>query len=252
MIEATGLKKSFRKKEKGRKIKTIQAVADVSFHAADASITGLLGPNGAGKSTTLRLLATLLKADQGSAVIDGYKTESDSLKVRESIGFLPHNSGIYPRLTARENIHYYARICGLKPAEASKRIDHLVELLEMEDFADRRAQGFSQGQKTKVALGRALIHEPKTLLLDEPTNGLDVMATRGLRKIIRRLRDQGHCILLSSHIMQEIEALCNHVAIISEGTVVMEGSIAEIHQRTGQQDLEDAFVIAIGEQLESE
>ncbi|SMF01215.1 sodium transport system ATP-binding protein [Alteromonadaceae bacterium Bs31] len=252
MIEAKGLQKYFKKKEKGRRVKTIHAVTDVSFRAMDGSITGLLGPNGAGKSTTLRILATLLNADKGCVVIDGHTVDGNSLKVRESIGFLPHNSGIYPRLSARENIHYYARICGLNNGEASRRIDQLIELLEMQDFADRRAEGFSQGQKTKVGLGRALIHEPKTLLLDEPTNGLDVMATRGLRKIIRRLRDQGHCILFSSHIMQEIEALCDHVAIISEGRVVMEGSIEQIREQTGQQELEDAFVIAIGEQLEDE
>jgi len=250
MIHAHHLRKAFRKKGKQRKAEKIQAVSDVSFTAEDGSITGLLGPNGAGKSTTLRLLATLLEADEGSAVIDGFDTRSAAQRVRANIGFLPHAAGIYPRLTARENILYYARILGLSPQIAERRVTELVTLLEMNDFADRRAEGFSQGQKTKVGLARALVHEPKTLLLDEPTNGLDVMATRALRKIIRRLRDEGHCILFSSHIMQEVEALCDHVAIISEGAVVLEGSLREIHDSTGQANLEDAFVIAIGETLE--
>lgn len=250
MIEAKKLRKAFSRKGGGRKKQWIQAVAEVSFIAENSRITGLLGPNGAGKSTTLRMLATLVKADQGSAVIDGFDVNQDPLSVRSTIGFLPHNSGVYPRLTARENIEYYARICGLDRATAASRIDELIELLDMGDFAGRRADGFSQGQKTKVGLARALVHRPKTLMLDEPTNGLDVMATRNLRKIIRRLRDEGHCILLSSHIMQEVAALCDHIAIISDGVVAMADSLAGIRQQTGQDDLEDAFVIAIGEELE--
>lgn len=252
MIEAQNLSKTFKKKGFGKKAERVQAVENVTFQARDGAITGLLGPNGAGKSTTMRMLATLLKSDSGHAVIDGFDVDTAADKVRASIGFLPHNSGIYPRLTARENIVYYAELLGLARQQARLRADELIELLDMTAFAGRRAEGFSQGQRTKVGLARALVHRPRTLMLDEPTNGLDVMATRSLRRIIRRLRDQGHCILFSSHVMQEIAALCDHIAVISEGAVVIADSLEGIRQHTGQQDLEDAFVVAIGEQLESE
>ncbi|MFK8082613.1 MAG: ATP-binding cassette domain-containing protein [Granulosicoccus sp.] len=222
----------------------IVAVDGVSFEACDGGITGLLGPNGAGKSTTLRMLATLVSPDSGSAIIDGADVRGDVLKVRQQLGFMPHNAGIYPRLSARENIHYYARLCGLSKQHAQTRVGQLIEQLDMTGFADRRAAGFSQGQKTKVALGRALVHRPQTIMLDEPTNGLDVMATRGLREIIRQLASDGHCILFSSHIMQEVAALCNHIAIISAGRIAMEDTLQGILKRTGENDLEDAFVKA--------
>lgn len=247
MIEVTGLGKTFRVTRRQR----VTAINDVNFQAQDGSVTGLLGPNGAGKSTTLRILATLMQPDTGTAIIDGFSVRDAPLDVRQRIGFLPHDSGIYPRLTARENVQYYADICGVTLGQGQKRIDELIELLDMHDFADRRTQGFSQGQKTKVALARALVHNPNTLMLDEPTNGLDIMATRGLRNIIRRLADQGHCVLFSSHIMQEIEALCDHIAIISDGTVVIEDTLEGIRHATGQYNLEDAFVIAIGESLDT-
>ncbi|MBX2824177.1 MAG: ATP-binding cassette domain-containing protein [Gammaproteobacteria bacterium] len=243
MIAAQALTKSF-KATRGR---VVRGIEHVSFNAADGQITGLLGPNGAGKSTTLRILSTLMHADSGSATIDGHDVNRDALEVRRSIGFLPHDSGIYPRLTARENIRYYADICGVPAQKSRDRTDELVNLLDMESFADRRARGFSQGQKTKVGLARALVHNPGTIMLDEPTNGLDVMATRGLRTIIRRLADAGHCVLFSSHIMQEVEALCDHIAIISDGRVAMEDSLDGLRERTGQRSLEDAFVVAIGE-----
>ena len=250
MIEVNQLFKTFPKKG-AKKADRVLAVTDVSFTAADGRITGLLGPNGAGKSTTLRILASLMKPDSGTARIDGFDVLHEPLKVRQQIGFLPHNAGIYPRLTARENIRYYANICGMSGASLEQRMDELVEMLDMSEFQDRRSDGFSQGQRTKVGLARALVHKPKTLMLDEPTNGLDVMATRSLRKLILRLRDQGHCILFSSHVMQEVSALCDHIAIISDGRIAMADSLANIRQRTGQTDLEDAFVIAIGESLES-
>lgn len=220
------------------------AVDQVTFNAADGCITGLLGPNGAGKSTTLRMLATLIRPDSGMASIDGHDIVEDVLAVRKCLGFMPHNAGIYPRLTARENIHYYARLCGLNADQARERVGRLIEQLAMTDFADRRSAGFSQGQKTKVALARALAHKPHTIMLDEPTNGLDVMATRGLREIIRQLATDGHCILFSSHIMQEVAALCDHIAIISSGTVAMEDSLQGILDKTGESNLEDAFVKA--------
>lgn len=190
------------------------------------------------------MLATLVSPDSGSASIDGEEVSGDVLAVRQQLGFMPHNAGIYPRLSARENIHYYARLCGLSNTQAQARVGQLVEQLDMKTFADRRAAGFSQGQKTKVALGRALVHQPQTIMLDEPTNGLDVMATRGLREIIRQLADDGHCILFSSHIMQEVAALCNHIAIISAGRIAMEDTLQGILERTGERDLEDAFVQA--------
>lgn len=248
MIKAESLKKSFRKKD--RKKTNIVAVSDVSFSAEDGKITGLLGANGAGKSTTLRMLVSLLSPDEGSASVDGWDIHKNKLEVRRSVGYLPHNSGIYPRLSARENIEYFAALAGLEKSQIKARVDELVELLGMQEFADRRTEGFSQGQRTKVALGRALVHQPKNLVLDEPTNGLDVMATRNLRKILVKLRDAGHCILISSHIMQEITHLCDHVAIINDGRVVAENSVEGILQETGQTNFEDAFVVAIGESLE--
>jgi sodium transport system ATP-binding protein len=246
MIIANQLYKSFKRQGSSRRSspseRRIVAVNSVSFTAQDGCITGLLGPNGAGKSTTLRMLATLVKPEKGQAEIDGHDVSSEVLQVRQHLGFMPHNAGIYPRLTARENIHYYARLCGMSRQQSKERVAELIQQLDMMKFADRRANGFSQGQKTKVALARALVHRPQTLMLDEPTNGLDVMATRGLREIIRQLATDGHCILFSSHIMQEVAALCDHIAIISDGTVAMEDSLDGILTRTGQSDLEDAFV----------
>ena len=247
MIVVDALSKSF--KRKGRRVKgesaRVQAIEKVSFTAADGNITGLLGSNGAGKSTTLRILSTLMQPDSGNASIDGFDILSDPLKARESIGFMPHNAGIYPRLSARENISYYANICGVEAKAAAKRIEQLVGMLDMAGFIDRRAEGFSQGQKTKVGLARALVHSPQTLILDEPTNGLDVMATRGLREIIRQVADEGHCVLFSSHIMQEVEALCDHISIIADGRIAISGTHDAILQKTQQSNLEDAFVAAV-------
>ena len=243
MITAERLGKSFKARQSAQSVKAIDAV---TFHAADGQVTGLLGPNGAGKSSTLRILATLMKPDTGRAVIDGFDAMADPLAVRRSIGFMPHEAGIYPRLTARENIQYYANLCAVPKATAKLRITELIDMLDMGAFIDRQATGFSQGQKTKVALARALVHQPQTLMLDEPTNGLDVIATRGLRDIIRKLAAQGHCVLFSSHIMQEVAALCDHIAIIAHGTIVMADTVDGIRQQTGSQDLEDAFVVATG------
>lgn len=246
MILAEQLSKRFTRQGAKKRAKNshIIAVDGVTFSAADGCITGLLGPNGAGKSTTLRMLATLVTPDSGRASIDGVDVTADVLAVRRQLGFMPHNAGIYPRLSARENIQYYARLCGLSKKQSHERVGQLIEQLDMQSFADRRAAGFSQGQKTKVALARALVHRPQTIMLDEPTNGLDVMATRGLREIIRQLAAQGHCILFSSHIMQEVSALCDHIAIISAGQIAMEDSLDGILARTEQNNLEDAFVNA--------
>ncbi len=246
MIVADNLSKAFHTKSRKTK-NTVQAVQSVSFVAENAKITGLLGQNGAGKSTTLRMLATLLPADSGSASIDGHDVHADPLGAKKQLGFMPHNAGIYPRLTARENVLYFARLCGLSKSDSLKRVDELIEQLEMAGFIDRRTAGFSQGQKTKVALARALAHRPSTIMLDEPTNGLDVMATRGLREILRNLASDGHCILFSSHIMQEVAALCDHIAIIADGKIAMADNFDAILQTTGKDNLEDAFVTAIGE-----
>jgi len=236
MIIVNDIHKSFGK---------VKAVRGVSFDAPDGKITGLLGPNGAGKSTTLRILYTVLKPDQGSATIDGVDVGSDGLKAREKTGALPHGAGLYPHLTARENIAYYATLCGIDKADVDGRVADIVELLEIGDFADRRTKGFSHGQRTKVALARALVHDPQNIILDEPSNGLDVMATRSLRRLILRLKDDGRCVLFSSHVMQEVAALCDDIVIIANGKVAIDDSADGIRNRTGCDDLEDAFVAAI-------
>ena len=224
---------------------SIQAVRGVGFEAPDGKITGLLGPNGAGKSTTLRILYTVLKPDRGGALIDGIDVVNDSLKARQRIGSLPHGAGLYPHLTARENVAYYAKLCGIEPASIDETVDNIITLLEIGGFADRRTKGFSQGQRTKVALARALVHNPQNIILDEPSNGLDVMATRSLRELILKLREAGRCVLFSSHVMQEVAALCDDIVIIANGRVAIADSADGIRERTGCDDLEDAFVAAI-------
>jgi sodium transport system ATP-binding protein len=223
----------------------IKAVRGVDFEAPDGKITGLLGPNGAGKSTTLRILYTVLKPDRGSARIDGIDVVNDSLKARQRIGSLPHGAGLYPHLTARENIAYYASLCGLEPAGIDETVENIITLLEIGGFADRRTKGFSQGQRTKVALARALVHSPQNIILDEPSNGLDVMATRSLRDLILKLKEDGRCVLFSSHVMQEVAALCDDIVIIANGRVALADSADGIREQTGCDDLEDAFVAAI-------
>jgi sodium transport system ATP-binding protein len=237
VIEASHLQKHFG---------SVAAVRDVSLRALDGRITGLLGPNGAGKSTTLRMLYTVLAPDSGEASVDGVNAIRDPLEARRRMGVLPHGAGIYPNLTARENILYFGALHGLSRPDRALRAQELIRLLEMEEFADRIAKGFSQGQKVKTALARALVHRPRNVLLDEPTNGLDVMAVRTLRRLLGRLRDEGHCVLFSSHVMQEVGALCDEVIVIAHGVVVASGTPEEIRQRTGEASLEDAFVRSIG------
>lgn len=223
----------------------VPALRGVSFDAPDGRITGLLGPNGAGKSTTLRILYTVLKPDHGEATIDGIDVVRDGLAARRRIGALPHGAGLYPHLSARENIAYYATLCGIDKATIDDRVDSIIKQLEIDDFADRRTKGFSQGQRTKVSLARALVHDPQNVILDEPTNGLDVMALRSLRNLILKLKDDGRCVLFSSHVMQEVAALCDDICIIANGKVAMAGSADGIRERTGCDDLEDAFIAAI-------
>ena len=223
-----------------RRFGTVQALSDVSFSVGDGRITGLLGHNGAGKSTTLRILSTVLRADSGRALVDGHDCRTESLAVRRSLGVLPHGSGLYANLTGRENIRYYGRLHGLQGAALESAIDDLVGRLRLEGVVDRRAKGYSQGERLKVALGRALIHRPQTIILDEPTNGLDVNAVR----MLRELRASGRCILFSSHVMQEVAALCDDIVIISGGRVVVSGTPDFILEHTGAADLEEAFVRA--------
>ena len=236
MIRVDNIRKSFG---------NIHAVRGVSFDAPDGKITGLLGPNGAGKSTTLRILYTVLKPDEGGASIDGHDVVAASLDARRVTGALPHGAGLYPHLTARENIAYYARLCGIPKKDLSEKVDGIIELLEIRDFAHRRTKGFSQGQRTKVALARSLVHDPQNIILDEPSNGLDVMATRSLRRLILKLKDSGRCVLFSSHVMQEVAALCDDIVIIANGLVAIDDSADGIRNKTGCDDLEDAFVKAI-------
>jgi sodium transport system ATP-binding protein len=224
----------------------VKAVDDVSFDAPNGRITGLLGPNGAGKSTTLRILYTVIRPDEGSAHIDGADVVGDSLEARKRIGTLPHGSGLYPQLTARENIAYYGRLYGIAADRLDEKVDRVVRQLDISEFADRRTKGFSQGQRTKVALARALVHEPQNVILDEPSNGLDVMATRSLRELVRQLKAAGKCVLFSSHVMQEVAALCDEIVIIAAGKVALHDSPDGIRNATGCDNLEDAFVKAIG------
>ncbi|HTC51028.1 MAG TPA: ATP-binding cassette domain-containing protein [Steroidobacteraceae bacterium] len=233
MIEARHLHKRFG---------AITAVQDVSLTAGDGRITGLLGPNGAGKSTTLRMLYTVLQPDSGDAFIDGISTAERSLDARRRMGVLPHGAGVYPHLTARENIQYFGALHGLDRSDCEQRAAQMIELLEMADFADRQAKGFSQGQRLKTALARALVHGPQNILLDEPTNGLDVMAVRNLRALLLKLKATGRCILFSSHVMQEVSAVCDEVVVIAAGKVVACGTPEELRARAGTADLEEAFV----------
>jgi sodium transport system ATP-binding protein len=224
----------------------VKAVKGVSFQARDGEITGLLGPNGAGKTTTLRMLYSLLPPDQGEILIDGLNPARDAMEIKRTLGVVPDNRGLYSRLTARENIAYYGELHGLGRQQIAERISALVETLDMADFIDRRTEGFSQGQRVKVAIARAVIHQPQTVLLDEPSNGLDVMSTRALREYIRSLRREGRSVVLSTHIMQEVAALCDRIVIIARGEVAADGTAAELLARTGCESLEDAFVRLIG------
>ena len=240
MIEVEALGKSFGTHRE------IKAVDDATFRAEDGRITGLLGPNGAGKTTLLRTLATLIRPDAGTATIGGLDVVRDRYAVRERIGVLSDARGLYARLTARENVRYYGRLHGLRGVALDARIDALLSQFSLEDIADRRAHGFSQGERMKVAIARALVHDPATILLDEPTNGLDIMSIRSLRELLRGLRQAGKCILFSSHVMQEVAALCDRIVVIARGRVVADASPAALLDQTRAATLEDAFVAVIG------
>jgi sodium transport system ATP-binding protein len=237
MIEVKDLHKAFG---------DVRAVDGVSFTARDGQITGVLGPNGAGKTTTLRMLYTLMTPDRGQVLVDGIDAAVDPLAVRRQLGVLPDARGLYKRLTASENIDYFGRLHGMPSALLASRREALIEALEMQDIAGRRTEGFSQGQRVKTAIARALIHDPRNVILDEPTNGLDVMATRAMRRFMLHLRDEGRCVLFSSHIMQEVAVLCDRIVVIARGRVVADESPDALREATGEANLEDAFVKIIG------
>ena len=242
MIEVQQLRKSFTS-GRGSRARAVAAVAGVDFTAADGRITGLLGPNGAGKTTTLRIAAGLIAPDSGCVRVDGIVVADRPAAALARMGVLSDARGLYPRLTARENIVYYGRLHGLDGATASRRADALAKTLDMLPLLDRRTEGFSQGERMKTALARALVHDPPNIVLDEPTNGLDVLATRALREALRRLRDdEGKCIVFSTHIMQEVERLCDHVVVVAQGRTVAAGTVAELSARSGQTDFEETFV----------
>jgi sodium transport system ATP-binding protein len=238
VIEARALAKRFG---------AVEAVRDVSFAAPDGAITGLLGPNGAGKTTTLRMISTLVAPTAGAAIVDGHDAAKDALAVRARIGMLSDARGLYGRLTARENIAYYAELRGMSRAAAEAAILRLADWLEIGALLGRRTDGFSQGERMKVAIARAIVHDPPNVVLDEPTNGLDVMTTRNLREVVRRLRDAGKCVLFSSHVMQEVSALCDAIVIVARGSVVARGTARELLEASGCDNLEDAFVHLAGE-----
>lgn len=237
MIKVSNLHKSFGK---------VKAVNGISFQANDGEITGLLGPNGAGKTTTLRMLYTLLPPDSGEIRIDGLDPVKDAIAIKRTLGVVPDGRGLYTRMTARENIRYFGELHGMTAAAINARIEELVQTLDMRDFINRRTEGFSQGQRVKVAIARAMVHQPQTVLLDEPSNGLDVMSTRALRNYILSLKRKGHSVVLSTHIMQEVAALCDRIVIIAKGEIAADGTAEELLERSGRTTLEDAFVALIG------
>ena len=243
MIRVDGLKKRFG---------AVLAVNDVTFEAGDGAITGLLGPNGAGKTTTLRMLYGVMKPDAGAIRVDDVDAVASPQAAQQRLGVLPDGFGLYPRLTAREHIHYFGELHGISGGALRQRTEELLQLLDMRGIADRKTNGFSHGERTKVAIARALVHNPRNVLLDEPTNGLDVMSTRAVRNIVRRLRESGHCILFSSHVMQEVSALCDAIVVIAKGQVVARGTPDELRRQTGMDSLEDAFVALAGAEIAAE
>ena len=244
MIVAENLRKTF--PGRGKDKTPVIAVDDVGFTARDGEITGLLGPNGAGKTTTLRMLYTLMQPETGRVLVDGRDVAADAVAARRALGVLPDARGVYKRLTARENIAYFGELHGLSSKQIAERTKALSDALDMGDILDRQTEGFSQGQRTKTAIARALVHDPRNVILDEPTNGLDVMTTRAMRGFLRQLREEGRCVIFSSHIMQEVAALCDRIVIIAKGTVVAAGTADELREQAGEDNLEEAFVKVIG------
>jgi len=233
MIEVKAISKSFGE---------VKAVKEVTFTAPNNQVTALLGANGAGKTTSLRMIYSLITPDAGQVLIDGIDPKEQPEAARKLLGVLPDTRGLYLRLTARENIEYFGQLHGMNDDDIKSRTESLVKDLRMEDFIDRKTDGFSQGQRVKVAIARALVHDPQNIILDEPTNGLDVMSTRGVRAFLNKEKQRGKCILFSSHVMQEVSAVSDEILVVSDGKVRASGTELELHQQTGQKNLEDAFV----------
>src|SRR5882762_9031572 len=238
MIEARDLVKRFRDKNRGE----VRAVDHVNFCYRPVEIFGLLGANGAGKTTTLRRLATILTPSEGTAVVAGYDVKKEPQKVRACVGFLSTATALYGRLSAQEMVEYFGRLHGLDEATLRQRINAIFERLEMNDFRDRRCDKLSNGMKQKVSIARTLVHDPSVMIFDEPTVGLDVMAARTIVGFIRECRDRGKTVIFSTHVMSEVEKLCDRIGIIHDGRLLADGTLADLRQRFGKQDLEDIFV----------
>ena len=229
-----------------KRIGDVQALDNLSFNADDGQITGLLGPNGAGKTTCLRTIFGLFQADQGIATINGIDVAVKPIEAKQQLGLFPDPFGIYERLTPREYIRYFAELSGMSKNSAIAATTRVINDLQLLDIADRRCKGFSQGQRMKTALAQAIVHQPKNIVLDEPTRGLDVMSTRILRDMLHKLKSEGHCILFSSHVMQEVASLCDRVVVMADGKAVAIGSPQELCDQTNQSSLEEAFITLIG------
>ncbi len=238
MIEARNLTKTFRDKKRGE----IHAADNVSFRVVPGQIYGLLGANGAGKTTTLRLLATLLKPSAGSACVAGFDIEREPEKVRANVGFLAASTALYGRLTARETIGYFGRLNGLSGDVIRTRVKQLADELDMHEFLDRRCDKFSTGMKQKTSIARTLVHDPAVMIFDEPTLGLDVMAARTIVRFVRDCRARGKTVIYSTHVMSEVEKLCDVIGIIHNGRLLSEGPLADLRARHGEQDMEEIFV----------
>ncbi len=239
MIQTQQLTKRFGK---------LAAVDSVSFICRDGEVFGLLGPNGAGKTTLLRLLATVLEPTAGIALVDGLDVRTEGARVRARVGLLVETAGLYDRFTPREHLRFYGRLHGLDGVPLERQVEAILEMLEISNFADRRCEGFSVGMRRRVILGEALIHDPPNVILDEPTAGLDVMSTRNVRSLVTRLRDERRCVLISTHLMNEAQRLCDRVAIIHQGRLQAVGAPADLISQTGAANLEEAFVRIVGEE----
>lgn len=242
MIEAKALTKIFKDKKRGK----VRAVDNISFNCKEGEVFGLLGPNGAGKTTTLRMLSTAIKPSSGTAVIEGADVVKEPQQVRQIIGFLSGNTGLYGRLTAREMVAYFGRLYGMNKEQIKSRTEKIFDLLDMNEFADSRNEKLSTGMKQKVSIARSVLHDPPVMVFDEPTSGLDVMSSRTIVQFIRQCRDEGKCVIFSTHIMSEAMRLCDRIAIIHKGKIYFEGTVSEILAKTGQDNLEDAFIKIVG------
>ena len=238
MIEARGLSKRFQDKKRGE----IRAVENVSFTCQPGRIYGLLGANGAGKTTTLRMLATILEPSDGTAIVCGHDVVEQPEEVRANVGFLSTATALYPRLTAQELVEYFGRLNGLDESTVNKRVEDIFNRLDMNGFRDRRCDKLSTGMKQKTSIARTLVHDPPVMIFDEPTLGLDVMTARTITAFIRECRDRGKTVIFSTHVMSEVEKLCDNIGIIHDGRLLAEGTLAELRQKHSEQDLEEIFV----------